>query len=45
MVDLFVVWGLLLLIPSAMLVVLHYVDDVEDIERKELQKLVGEFLD
>jgi len=45
MVDLFVVWGLLLLIPSAMLVVLHYVDDVEDIEKKELQKLVGECLD
>jgi len=45
MVDLFVVCGLLLLIPSAMLVVLHYVDDVEDIEKKELQKLVGEFLD
>jgi len=45
MIDVFVVWGLLLLIPSAMLVVLHYVDDMEDIERKELQKLIGEYLD
>jgi len=45
MIDIFVVWALLLLIPSAMLVVLRYVDDVEDIERKELQKLIGEYLD
>lgn len=45
MIDLFVVWVLLLLIPSAMLVVLRCVDDVEDIERKELQKLIGECLD
>jgi hypothetical protein len=45
MIDPFVVWGLLLLIPSAMLAVLYYVDDVEDIEKKELQKLVRECLD
>jgi hypothetical protein len=45
MIGLFVVWVLLLLIPSAMLVVLHCVDDVEDIEKKELQKLIGECLD
>jgi len=45
MIDLFVVWGLLLLIPGAMLVILRYVDDVEDIESRELQKLIGECLD
>ena len=45
MIDLFVVWVLLLLIPSSMLVVLHYVDSAEDIERKELQKLLGEHFD
>jgi len=45
MIDVFVVWVLLLLIPSTILVVLHYVDDVEAIEKKELQKLIGECLD
>jgi len=45
MIDLLVVGGLLLLIPSAMLVVLHYLDNVEDIERKEIQKLLGKCLD
>jgi len=37
--------GFLLLIPGAMLVVLYYLDNVEDIERKELQKLIGECVD
>jgi len=45
MIDIFVVWVLLLLIPSAMMLVLHCLDDVQDIERKELQKLIGEYLD
>ena len=45
MMDLFVVGCLLLLIPSAMLVILHYVDDVETIERKELQKLIEKCVD
>jgi hypothetical protein len=45
MIGVFVVWVLFLLIPSAMLVVLHCVDDVEDIEKKDLQKLIGECLD
>jgi len=37
--------GFILLILGAMLVVLHYLDNVEDIERKELQKLIGECVD
>jgi len=45
MSELLVVGGLLLLVPSAMLVVLHYLDNVEDMERKELQKLLKECFD
>jgi hypothetical protein len=44
MTELLVALGLLLLIPSAMLVVLHFLDNVEDMEKKELQKLIGEYL-
>ena len=37
--------GFIVLVIAAMLVVLHHVDNLEDIERKELQKLVNEIID
>ena len=45
MIGILGILGFLLLIQGAMLVALNYLDNVEDIERKKLQKLVDERLD
>lgn len=38
------VLSLLLLLPGVIVVLLRHIDDAEDIERREMQKLIGDAL-
>lgn len=44
MVELLGVLSLLLLLPSVILILLCHIDNTEEIEKKEMQKLISEAL-